>query len=369
MMSSQHGNSSPPQKLMAGNHALAEGAIQAGCDAYFGYPITPQNEIPEYMAARMPEEGRVFVQSESELAAISMVMGAAVTGKRAMTTSSSPGISLMQEGISYLCGCELPAVIANVVRGGPGLGNIAAAQSDYFQAVKGGGHGDYHLFVLAPASVQEMFDFAFWAFDLAFKYRNPVMILTDGLIGQMMEPLTIREPSWPRATPVSFDARDWALTGAAGRPPRSFKSLFLGDGVLEAHNAKLQAKYARAAATEVRYETVATEDAQLLLVAYGIMARVCRETVDRLRARGIKAGLLRPLTLWPFPTAWLAAHAAQFAHILVVELSCGQMVEDVQLAVQARTPVSFYGRAGGGIVTCQELTAVAIERLGIKETS
>lgn len=353
-------------KLMAGNHALAEGAIQAGCDAYFGYPITPQNEVPEYMAQRMAEEGRVFVQSESELAAISMVMGAAVTGKRAMTTSSSPGISLMQEGISFLCGCELPAVIANVMRGGPGLGNIAAAQSDYFQAVKGGGHGDYRLLVIAPASVQEMFDFAFWAFDLAFKYRNPAMILTDGLIGQMMEPVTLREPTWPRATPVSFDASAWALTGAKDRPPRSFKSLFLGDGVLEAHNVKLQEKYARAAAEEVRYEAVDTEDAELLFVAYGIMARVCRETAVRLRARGMKAGLLRPLTLWPFPSAWLAEHAQRFRLILVVELSCGQMVEDVRLAVGERCPVSFYGRAGGGIVTCRELTEVALQRFSAR---
>lgn len=365
-MTAQAGPKTAVTKLMAGNHALAEGAVQAGCDAYFGYPITPQNEVPEYMAQRMAEEGRVFLQSESELAAISMVMGAALTGKRVMTSSSSPGISLMQEGISYLCGCELPAVIANVVRGGPGLGNIAAAQSDYFQSVKGGGHGDYRLLVIAPASVQEMFDFVFWAFDLAFKYRNPALILTDGLIGQMMEPVTFREPTYPRANNVSFDCSAWALTGAAGRPPRSIKSLYLGDGVLETHNAKLQAKYAQAAAEEVRYETVETDDADLVFVAYGITARVCRESVARLRAQGVRAGLLRPLTLWPFPSAWLAQNAPRFQHIMVVELSCGQMVEDVQLAVGHRCPVSFYGRTGGGIMTCQELTSVARQRCGAR---
>jgi len=348
---------------MAGNHALAEGAVHAGCEAYFGYPITPQNEVPEYMSARMAEEGRVFLQSESELAAISMVMGAAATGKRVMTSSSSPGVSLMQEGISYMCGCELPAVLANIVRGGPGLGNIAPAQSDYFQSVKGGGHGDYRLLVIAPSSVQEMYDFVFWAFDLAFKYRNPALILSDGLIGQMMEPVTFRVPDAPRARDVSFDCSAWALTGAQGRAPRSIKSLYLGDGVLEAHNQKLQQKYARAVAEDVRYEEVETADAELVFVAYGICARVCRETVARLRAQGIKAGLLRPLTLWPFPSAWLAAHAPRLAHIMAVELSCGQMVEDVRLAVNNACPVSLYSRTGGGVMTCEELANAVQQQL------
>ncbi len=347
-----------PRHLMSGNEALAEGAIQAGCDAYFGYPITPQNEIPEYMARRMPELGRVFVQSESELAAISMVMGAALTGARAMTTSSSPGISLMQEGISYLCGCELPAVIANVVRGGPGLGNIAAAQSDYFQAVKGGGHGDYRLFVIAPASVQEMYDFAYFAFDAAFAYRNPAMILSDGLIGQMMEPVVFRAPQHLRLAEAQYDARSWALTGAAGRPARSIKSLLLGDGELEAHNQKLQAKYQRMCA-QVRYEALQTEDADCMFVAYGICARICHGALARLRGEGLRVGLLRPITVWPFPGAWLRAHAARLRHIMAVELSCGQMVEDVQLAVANTTRVSLYGRSGGGVMTVDELCAEA----------
>jgi len=346
------------RQLMSGNEALAEGAIQAGCDAYFGYPITPQNEIPEYMARRMPEEGRVFVQSESELAAISMVMGAALTGARAMTTSSSPGVSLMQEGISYLCGCELPAVIANVVRGGPGLGNIMAAQSDYFQAVKGGGHGDYRLLVLAPASVQEMYDFAYLAFDAAFMYRNPVMILSDGLIGQMMEPVAFRAPQHLRIAGASYDASSWALTGAMGRPPRSIKSLLLGDGVLEAHNRALQEKYQRMSA-QVRYEALQTEDAEHIFVAYGICARICQGALARLRGEGLRVGLLRPLTLWPFPSAWLRAHAAQLRHIMAVELSCGQMVEDVRLAVGDTTRVAFHGRCGGGVMTVDELCAEA----------
>jgi 2-oxoglutarate ferredoxin oxidoreductase subunit alpha len=344
---------------MSGNWALAEGAIQAGCDAYFGYPITPQNEVSEYMARRMPEADRVFLQSESELAAISMLMGAAATGKRVMTSSSSPGISLMQEGISYMCGCELPCVIANIVRGGPGLGNIGPSQCDYFQAVKGGGHGDYHLCVIAPASVQETFDFVFLAFDIAFAYRNPVLILSDGLTGQMMEPLEIREPVHLRRERDVPDPAAWALDGADTRPARFIKSLYLGDGVLEAHNRKLQANYQRLAAAEVRYDTYCADDADYVFVAYGICARICREAVDRLRADGVKVGLFRPVTLWPFPSTWLYEAAPSLRTIMAVELSCGQMVEDVRLAVEGRCPVAFYGRTGGELMTVEDVIASA----------
>jgi len=265
---------------------------------------------------------------------------------------------LMQEGISYLCGCELPAVIANVVRGGPGLGNIMAAQSDYFQAVKGGGHGDYRLFVIAPASVQEMYDFAYLAFDAAFAYRNPAMILSDGLIGQMMEPVTFRAPQHLRLAEANYDTSSWALTGAKGRPPRSIKSLWLGDGVLEAHNHKLQEKYQRMGA-QVRYEALQTEDADFVFVAYGICARICQGALARLRGEGMRVGLLRPITLWPFPTTWLRAQAPRVQHFMAVELSCGQMVEDVRLAVGDAVPVAFYGRSGGGIMTVDELCAAA----------
>ncbi len=342
------------KKLMTGNWALGEGAIQAGCDAYFGYPITPQNEMTEYMSRRMPEEGRTFLQSESELAAISMVMGAATTGVRVMTSSSSPGISLMQEGLSYMCGCELPAIIANVMRGGPGLGNIWPAQSDYYQSVKGGGHGDYRMFVLAPASVQEMFDFNFLGFDMAFTYRTPVLILSDGLIGQMMEPLEIREPSYPRVKDAHFDCSEWALTGAAARPPRHIKSLFLGDGVLEQHNLTLQKKF-KEMETQCVYDTYMTEDAEFLFVAYGTCARISHEVVHRLREDGIRAGLLRPITLWPFPEKQIAEAAQKMSRIFTIELSHGQMVDDVRLAAQNRCPVSFYGRAGGAVITVDEL--------------
>lgn len=350
------------KKLMTGNWALGEGAIQAGCDAYFGYPITPQNEMTEYMSRRMPEEGRTFLQSESELASISMVMGAATTGVRVMTSSSSPGISLMQEGISYMCGCELPAIIANMVRGGPGLGNIWPAQSDYYQSVKGGGHGDYRMFVLAPASVQEMFDFNFLGFDLAFTYRTPVLILSDGLIGQMMEPLDIREPKSPRVKNANYDCSDWALTGAVDRAPRHIKSLYLGDGVLEQHNLKLQKKY-KEMEKELLYESYMSDDAEFLFVAYGTSARISHEVVHRLREDGIRAGLLRPITLWPFPEKIISDAAEKVRHIFTVELSHGQMVDDVRLAVNGRCPVSFYGRAGGAVMTVDELEKVVREKI------
>lgn len=329
--------------LMTGNEALAEGAIRAGCHAYYGYPITPQNEITAYMARHMPKHGRIFIQAESEVAAINMVFGTAVTGKRAMTSSSSPGISLKQEGISFLAGSELPAVIANVQRGGPGLGNIAPAQGDYFQAVKGGGHGDYRMIVLAPNSVQEMHDLTIDAFALADKYRNPVMILSDGRIGQMMEPMI------PYAgKPPPEPAKPWALTGANGREPRFIRSLYLVDGELEALNARLQKKFARMA-REVRSEQRQTRDCDVLVVAYGTCARIAKGALLKARRLGIKAGLLRPITLWPFPSSQICAIAKRAKTILVVEMSAGQMVEDVQLAVQGRIPVRFEGRMGGGV--------------------
>lgn len=335
--------------LMCGNEAMAEAAILAGCDAYFGYPITPQNEISAYMARRMAEEGRVFIQSESELAAINMVFGAAATGKRAMTSSSSPGISLMQEGISYLAGAELPAVIINVMRGGPGLGNIAPAQGDYFQATRGGGHGDYKTFVFGPGSVQEMVDCMPLAFDLADQYRMPAMILADGILGQMMEPVVV-EPKPRRELP----AKDWALTGAKDRPQNIVRSLWLADGALERHNQKLQAKYREIESKEVLFEEYRLDDAEIVVVAYGIVARIARAAVDKAREEGIPVGLIRPITLWPFPSSQVSRAAEQFRVFLTVEMSSGQMLQDVQLAVAGKAPVLFYGRMGGGVPTVDE---------------
>ncbi len=344
--------------LMTGNDAVGEGAVRAGCMAYFGYPITPQNELTEYMACHMPAHGRVFIQAESELAAINMAFGAAAAGRRAMTSSSSPGISLKMEGISYLAGCELPAVIVNVQRGGPGLGNIAPSQADYFQAVKGGGHGDYRLIVFAPESVQEMHDLTVRAFDVAFRYRNPVMILTDGRLGQMMEPLRLAPLRPPRT-----QEPDWALTGARGRPPRMIRSLLLGDGELEEHNNKLQAKYSRAQAGEVDYEELCADDAEYLIVAYGTCARIARAAVATARTRGCRAGLLRPITLWPFPSHALAQRCAKGVRaVLTVEMSAGQMVEDVRLAVNGRVPVAFTGRTGGAVPAEDEILS-ALDKL------
>lgn len=334
--------------LTSGNEALAEAAIIAGVDAYFGYPITPQNEIPVYMSRRMPEEGRVFIQSESELAAINMVFGASATGKRAMTSSSSPGVSLMQEGISYLAGARLPAVIVNIMRGGPGLGNIAPSQSDYFQATRGGGHGDYRTITLAPATVQEMADFMPLAFDLADQYRTPVIILADGALGQMMEPVVLEKK--PRR---KLPAKDWALTGKKGREQRIVRSLWLGKGVLEELNYKLQAGYKQIEEQQVLFEQYQVEAAEIILVAYGTMARIVRSAVSKARQEGIKAGWIRPITLWPFPTEQINKAVDQMAPnsagILVIEMSCGQMVEDVRLAVAGKAPVEFYGRCAGGI--------------------
>lgn len=346
--------------LMYGNEVLAEAAIRAGCRCYFGYPITPQNEISAYMSRRMPEEGGVFIQAESELAAISMVHGASAVGARAMTSSSSPGVSLKQEGISYIAGSELPAVIVNVMRGGPGLGNIGPAQSDYFQAVKGGGHGDYHQIVLAPASAQEVSDITFLAFDLADKYCTPVMIMYDGVIGQMMEPVVI-----DRKEHITLPPKDWALTGCRGRKPRVVKSLYLGDKALERHNFKLQEKYKKIVAEEVRYEAMQADDAKLIVVAYGICARLCKSAMLELRKKGLKIGMIRPITLWPFPAEIIGSLAGPGKQFLAVEMSFGQMVEDVRLAVNGKSPVNFYGRGGGETLLKDEIVQ-EIERLYAK---
>ncbi|MBN2020077.1 MAG: 3-methyl-2-oxobutanoate dehydrogenase subunit VorB [Sedimentisphaerales bacterium] len=340
---------------MCGNEAMAESAIQAGLDAYFGYPITPQNEVTAYMSKRMAEEGRVFVQSESELAAVNMVFGASATGKRTMTSSSSPGISLMQEGISYLAGAELPCVIVNVMRGGPGLGNIAPSQGDYFQAVKGGGHGDYHCIVFGPSGVQEWVDIMPLAFDLADLYRIPVMILADGILGQMMEPVVIPKDARRKTQDPGLPKKDWALTGAEGRKQNIVRSLWLADGAIERHNYDLQARYRQIEKNETLCEQYKVDDADIVIVAYGIAARIVRGAVDKARKEGIKAGLIRPITLWPFPTEQISRAADEPRIFLVVEMSCGQMVEDVRLAVAGKTPVVFWGRPGGGIPTVEQV--------------
>ncbi len=336
--------------LMKGNEAIGEAAIRAGCKYFFGYPITPQSELPEYMAKRLPQVGGVFLQAESEVSAINMVFGAAGAGARVMTSSSSPGISLKQEGISYIAGAELPCVIVNMVRGGPGLGGIQPSQADYFQATKGGGHGDYRLLVLAPASVQEMVDLVMEGFDLADKYRNPVMILGDGVLGQMMEPLTFKERKDNGLPP-----KTWATTGAKGRKPNLISSIYLDPEVLEQHNWKLQRKYQEMIAREIRYEAVDTEDADYLAVAYGTTARVVKSAMIQARQAGVKIGLIRPITLFPFPYEAIGKVAERVKSVLAVEMSAGQMVEDVRLAVNGRCPVKFYGRTGGMVPTPKEV--------------
>jgi 2-oxoglutarate/2-oxoacid ferredoxin oxidoreductase subunit alpha len=340
-------------RLMKGNEAVAEAAIRAGADGYFGYPITPQSEILEYLMEANPSEttGMVVLQAESEVAAINMVYGGAACGKRVLTSSSSPGISLKQEGISYIAGAELPCLIVNVVRGGPGLGTIQPAQSDYFQSVKGGGHGDYHLIVLAPASVQEMADFVDLGFELAFKYRNPVLMLSDGAIGQMMEKVYLA-PQKKRAT----ESPEWATTGKpATRERNIITSLDLDSNQMEIHNRNIQAKYDLIRENEVRLEEFQTADAEYLLVAYGTSARVCQKAIQLLREEGIKVGLLRPITLFPFPTKRISALANQVKGILSVEMSAGQMVEDVMLAVNGKIPVKHFGRMGGIVTTPEEV--------------
>ncbi len=336
---------------MTGNEAMAEAALRAGCDFYAGYPITPQNELIAYMAGEMPQRSRVFVQAESELAAINMVFGAAACGKRAMTSSSSPGISLKQEGISYLAGAELPAVIINVMRGGPGLGNIASGQSDYFQATRGGGHGDYFTPVLAPASVEEASQLVALAFDLADYYRTPVLVLADAIIGQMMEPLDL---SLASGFKKKLPPKTWALTGAKQRPANVTKSFFLREGVLEAHNEHLRRKWEKIKAREQRFATYKTDRASILVVAYGSQARICQEAVDTLQAQGINAGLFRPVSLWPYPEEGLRRVASGVKKVLVVEQSLGQMIDDVRLALPQKQ-VLFLGKAGGGIPSGAEI--------------
>jgi 2-oxoglutarate ferredoxin oxidoreductase subunit alpha len=346
--------------LMKGNEAIAEAAIRAGTDAYFGYPITPQSEVLEYLTLQRPEErtGMVILQAESEIASINMVYGAAGTGKKVMTSSSSPGISLMQEGISYIAGAELPCLIVNVVRGGPGLGTIQPSQADYFQSVKGGGHGDYKLIVLAPASVQEMSDFVDTGFELAFKYRNPAMILTDGLIGQMMEKVELP----PQKERVKEFDQSWVITGkTADRERNIITSLNLQSDDQYEHNLKLQEKY-RSMEADVMFEKFQCDDAEFLLVAYGSSARICQKVVEIARSRGKRIGLLRPQTLFPFPTKELSRMARRVKAMMSVELSAGQMVEDVKLAVNGKVPVYHYGMLGGKIHSPEDVLGAVEEK-------
>lgn len=338
--------------LITGNEAIAQGAIDAGCQFYAGYPITPQNELTAYMAQYMPKAKRIFIQAESELAAINMVFGASAAGVRAMTSSSSPGISLKQEGISYIAGAELPAVIVNIMRGGPGLGNIMPAQSDYFQATRSGGHGDYHSIVLAPASVQEARNLMFAAFNLADKYRNPVIVLGDGMLGQMMEPIQLKAHDLKLAEKFR---KPWALTGCKGREPNVVKSFYIKEGDLEKFNLKLQQKYKTIRQKEQRAEGLFLNNAEVILVAYGSMARIARSAINRLREKGKKIGLIRPITLWPFPEKAFIKHLKPKTKYLVLEMSYGQMVEDVKLTVCGKSPVEFLGRSGGGIPTEEEI--------------
>lgn len=344
------------KKLWKGNEAVAEAAIAGGCRCFFGYPITPQNEIPEYMSWRMAQVGGAFVQAESEVAAINMVYGAGGAGARAMTSSSSPGISLKQEGISYIAGANVPCVIVNMMRAGPGLGGIQPSQSDYFQATKGGGHGDYHMLVYAPAGVQEAADITYRAFEKADEYRCPVMILGDGMLGQMCEAAEIP----PFVDLDKLPKKPWAACGSNGGTQRVINSIYMSPDTLEAHNRELFDKYAQMERRETLSESYRTEDAEVVLVAYGTVARICKAAVDLLRAQGIKAGLLRPITLYPFPSAALNELASnkQVKKFLTVELSMGQMVEDVRLAVNGKVPVEFYGRAGGNVMMPEDVAKV-----------
>jgi 2-oxoglutarate ferredoxin oxidoreductase subunit alpha len=351
--------------LMTGNEAFAKGALDAGCRFYAGYPITPQNELPAYMALNMPEAGGVFIQAESEISAVNMVFGASAAGVRSMTSSSSPGISLKQEGISYLAGAELPSVIINVMRAGPGLGNIWPSQSDYFQATRSAGHGDSHCIVLAPSTVQESYDIMFLAFDLADKYRNPVMILGDGLLGQMMEPVlfTNHHLSATAGGQETGDRRPatklWALTGCKGRKRNIAKSFYLREGDLEKLNILLQNKYQEIQEKEERFEGVNLDNAELVLVGYGTMARIAKSAMQRLREENYNIGLIRPITLWPFPKKVFERYATGDKRLifLAVEMSYGQMVDDVKLSLNGRFPVDFIGRSGGGVVSEEDIIA------------
>ena len=353
-------------KLMKGNEALAHAAIRCGADGYFGYPITPQTEVIETLAELKPWEttGMVVVQAESEVASINMVYGGGGAGKKVMTSSSSPGVSLMQEGISYMAGAEVPGLIVNVQRGGPGLGTIQPSQSDYFQATRGGGNGDYYVIVLAPNSVQEMADFVDLAFTLAFKYRTPAMILSDGVIGQMMEKVVL-PPIKPRRTEEEIMREcPWASTGRSkGRKPNVITSLELKSEVMELRNLHLQEKYRKIRENEVRYETKFMDDAEYMIVAFGSAARIAEKAIEMARAEGIKVGLFRPITLWPFPTNEIAAAAAKVKGVLVAEINAGQMVDDVRLAVNGKVPVEHYGRLGGIVPEPEEMVKVLKEKL------
>ena len=340
--------------LMKGNEAVAEAAVRGGCRAFFGYPITPQNEIPEYLSKRLPEVGGCFIQAESEVSAINMVYGAAGAGARAMTSSSSPGISLKQEGISYICGAELPCVIVNMVRGGPGLGGIQPAQSDYFQTVKGGGHGDYHMLVYAPSSVQEAVNIMYDAFDKADEYRMPVMMLGDGMIGQIMEAVELP----PMKDPSTFPKKEWATDGTGvGKNRRIINSLYIEPDVLEEVNHRLFKRYDMLKEKEVMCEKYLCDDAEIVIVAYGTVARISKSAVNDLRAKGIKVGLIRPITLYPYPEKIINDVAKQDSvrKFVTIELSMGQMIEDVRLAVNGLKPVEFYGRTGGNVMTPDDI--------------
>lgn len=332
--------------LIKGNDAIAQAAVKAGCQCYFGYPITPQSEIGEYLSGKLPELGRIFVPAESELAAINMLMGAGATGTKAMTSSSSCGIALMQEGISAMCSAEVPGVIISVMRGGPGLGNIAPTQADYFQAVKGGGNGDYKIIVLSPSTVQEAVDLTYRAFHLSMKYRNPVMLLAEGLLGQMMEPAEFGEYPYE-----NIDTSIWALNGSSDRENRQILSLYMADGELEAHVKDIFAKHELIAKKETTYETYKTEDAKLVLTGFGTVGRVAKAAVNKAREMGMKVGLFRPITLVPFPDKALHDIAQNTDMILDLELNMGQMLTDVRSAVFGACPVEFYGRPGGGLLT------------------
>ena len=344
------------EELVKGNDAVAMAAIDAKCLHYFGYPITPQNEIPEYLSKHLPRLGGEFIQAESEVASINMLLGASAAGIRAMTSSSSPGISLMQEGISYMAGSELPAVIVNMSRSGPGLGGIAPSQGDYFQATRGGGHGDYRMIVLAPSSVQEIYDLTLRAFDLADRYRNPVLILGDSLIGQMKEPMVRRSPKKQKAVP-----KPWSMTGAEGRKPNVLKSLYLKNGELTHHNWKLYEKYQRVKENEVLFETRDVDVAHMVVVAFGSISRVVKTAMDMAADAGLKVGLIRPITLFPFPQEALNSVTRSIKAFLTVELNTGQMVEDVKLSVKGDTQVYFYGRPPGSLCTPEEILE-AIEK-------
>lgn len=332
---------------MKGNEAIGAAAIEAGCKYFFGYPITPQSELPEYMARELPKVGGVFLQAESEVAAINMVYGAAGAGARVMTSSSSPGISLKQEGISYLAGAELPCLIVNIMRGGPGLGSIQPSQTDYFQATRGGGNGDYRLVVYAPSNIQEMVDLIIEGFDVADQYRNPVMILGDGMLGQMMEPVEFRAPKKRELAP-----KDWATTGTGGtRKPNIINSLYIAPEDLEAHNIRLQAKYQKIKENEVKVESYNIEDADVVISAYGTTARIAKTAIAKLEKEGYKVGLIRPITLWPYPYDEFKKINPNCKGVLTVEMNAGQMVDDVKIAVEGKFPVHFYGRMGGMVPT------------------